>query len=429
MIAYFLYNLLLLLALPLLAVYFLWRIFGSGKSRLSWREQLGFVPQSLQKEPGRKRIWVHAVSVGEAVASASVIEELRKAIPDVEIVLSTTTQTGQSVARKSAAADHYIYFPVDLPPAVKGSVDLVQPDVFISMETEIWPNFLYYLGLRKIPAAIVNGIISDRTIRRSRPFRWVYRSALAKISVFCVQSQEDAKRIVALGASQERVRVVGNTKFDQASPVVPDDERAELARSFGFALDDKVFVGGSTNPGEEEHILEAFRIARERHAGLKLIIAPRQTERGEEIAEMCATAGYSSGRRSIAGSFDGGRDVAILDTLGELAKVYALGFAAFVGGTFIPKGGHNILQPIAQGKPVFFGPHTFKIRDLVRITETGGVGFCIDDGRELGERISDLLSDPDQLAELRRLSLELMRANRGASERCALAVAELLEPQ
>jgi 3-deoxy-D-manno-octulosonic-acid transferase len=427
MIAYFLYNILLLLALPLLAVYFLWRIIGSGKSRQAWREQLGFVPQSLQKEPGKKRIWVHAVSVGEAVASTSVIEELRKVISDAEIVLSTTTQTGQSVARKSAAADHYIYFPVDLPPAVKGAVDLIQPDVFVSMETEIWPNFLYYLGLRLIPAAIVNGIISDRTLRRSRPFRSLYKAALANVSVFCVQSQEDARRIEALGASQERVRVVGNTKFDQASPVLPEDERAELAGSFGLTLDDQVFVAGSTNPGEEEPILEAFHVAREQHAGLKLIIAPRQVERGEEIAAMCDAAGYSSGRRNMPGSLDGGRDVAILDTLGELAKVYALGFAAFVGGTFIPKGGHNILQPIAQGKPVFFGPHTFKIRDLVRITETGGVSFCVNDGRDLGERISDLLSDPDRLAELRRLSLELMRANRGASERCAVAVAELLE--
>jgi len=427
MIAYLLYNLFILAISPLVGIYFLWRIFISGKSRQAWREQLGFLPNGLRKAPGRKRIWLHAVSVGEAAASSPVIAEIRRLAPDVEIVLSTTTQTGRVVAEKSAGADQYLYFPIDVLPAVKASIDTVRPDVFASMETEIWPNFLFYLRLQGVRAAIVNGIVSDRTLRRGRPLRALYRAALANTRVFCMQSEEDARRIVELGAAPDRVMVTGNVKFDQAIRELPEAERAALAASFGLSPGDLVLVAGSTNPGEEEPVLEALRIAREHHPGLKLIIAPRQIERGAEIAAMCAAAGLSCGRRSARDSLNSANDVVILDTLGELAAAYALGAVAFVGGTLIRKGGHNILQPLAQGKPVFYGLHTFKIRDLVRTVEAAGVGFRVADGRQLGEQLSELLADRGRLDALRHKALALMAENRGASARSAAEIVKLVE--
>jgi 3-deoxy-D-manno-octulosonic-acid transferase len=424
---FLLYNLLILVLSPAIALYFIWRIVGSGKSRQSWRQQLGFLPESVRRRSGRPRLWVQAVSVGETVASVPIFRELRALLPDAEMIVSTTTTTGQEMAGKSISeADHVIYYPIDLLPAVSRAISIVKPDVFVSVESEIWPNFLNALRRKKIPAVMVNGIVSDKTYRQAMKIRPVYRWALSNMDRFLMQTQADADRVIGLGAPRERVEVVGNCKFDQEGDGLMASETDNIRRRYGIRNGVPVFIAGSTNPGEDEPVLDAFALARGSHSKLKMVLAPRQLERADAIIEMASARGFTCCRRSASESLTGDEDIVILDTFGELASVYGIGNVAFVGGSLIPKGGHNILQPIAHGKPVFFGPYTFKSRDLVAQAKAAGVGFEVADGEDLGRRVSELLSDPGRLSEISESAVGMMKSNKGASRRCAEAIADVL---
>lgn len=422
------YNLFLMAMYPVIVVYFLWRIFGSGKSKISWRQQLGFFPENIyRKSKDRPRIWIHAVSVGETVVSAPIFQQLRSMLPNAELIVSTTTTTGNEMAKKAIPdVDQVIYFPLDLPIVVRRALDAVSPDVFVCVESELWPNFLAAVHSRGIPVIMVNGIISDKTYRRGLAIRGLYSWALSNIDRFLIQTDADASRMISLGASPKSVEIAGNCKFDQADEELTPSEVDEMRRKYGLMNGSPVFVAGSTNPGEDEPVLDAFAAARKSHPKLKLIIAPRQIERADEISAMAEARGFSCGRRSNSESLTGIEDVVILDTFGELASVYGIGDVAFVGGSLIRKGGHNILQPIAHGKPVFFGPYTFKSRDLVAQAKAAGVGFEIRDGRELGACMSELLSDTSRLNDIAVRSAKMMSSNRGASKRCADAIRQAL---
>ncbi|MCX8053781.1 MAG: 3-deoxy-D-manno-octulosonic acid transferase, partial [Armatimonadetes bacterium] len=257
---------------------------------------------------------------------------------------------------------------------------------------------------------------------------WVYRWALANIDLFCMQSEADAERIVLLGADPARVKVTGNCKADEAPVPLCDEEKRELRALLKIPAESPVFVAGSTNPGEDAPVLEAFVGARKAHPDLRLVVAPRQIDRASEIEALVRNLGLSCVRRSQSGSFDGGTDVVILDTFGELARMYAIADVTFVGGSLIPKGCHSILQPIAQGKPVFFGPYTFKARDLVGQAKQAGVGFEVKDGTQLGIEVARFLSNRGLLEEIRLRCERMMAGNRGASRRTAEALAELIRP-
>lgn len=419
------YNLFLLLLSPLIALYILYRVFGSRKSRKSWGQQLGgaVVPAEIAHRP---RIWIHAVSVGESVASASVVSELKQALPQVAVVLSTTTQTGQEMARKSVRdADAFIYFPFDLLPCVSVALARVRPLVFASTDTEIWPNFLHIARRRGVRTAVINGAVSDRTLAGARRAPWLYRWALSNIDRFCMQSQADADRVIALGADPSRVIVTGNCKADQSVTPLADAEKSEIRARFGFAPGVPIFVAGSTNPGEDEPVIDAFVVVRHRHPAARMIIAPRQIERGGEIASLARARGFTVGLRSDSASITGSQDVVVLDTFGELAAVYGIADVSFVGGSLIRRGCHSILQPIAQGVPVFFGPHTFKAKDLVGQAKAAGVGFEIGSGDQLGRETAAMLDDPALLGEIRERCRHMMQANLGASKRTADALVEL----
>lgn len=420
------YNLLLLLLSPVLAVYYIWRVLGSGKSRNAWRQQLGIFPESVhRRSKTRPRIWIQAVSVGEVVASAPILREIKAICPDAEIIVSTTTITGQEMARKSLPeADHIIYFPLDTAFSVIKSLDVVDPDVFVSMESEIWPNFLEFARRIGVRTLIVNGIVSDRTVKNGRKIKPFYKWALSNVQTMLMQTDTDAERIIGLGASEKRVEVIGNCKFDQESDPLTKPEIDEIRKRFGLIKGQSVFVAGSINPGEDEPVLDAFKLARQSVPDLRMILAPRQIERADEIVEMASARGLSCGRRSQSENISGKEDIIILDTFGELATVYAVGYAAFVGGSLIPKGGHNILQPIAQGKPVLFGPYTFKARDLVRQAVDAGVGFEVKDKEELAKHITNLQTHGPALDDIRKYALEMMNANRGASRRYAEKIVE-----
>ncbi|MBI2844130.1 MAG: 3-deoxy-D-manno-octulosonic acid transferase, partial [Armatimonadetes bacterium] len=422
-----LYNLFLLVLIPLLVCYYLYRVFGSGKSRGSWRQQMGLLPEEVRRRSARPRVWLQVVSVGEVVASTSIVNELKRLVPDVELVISTTTATGQEMARRSIPdAEHVIYFPLDLPAVVRRSIEVVQPDVFVSVESEIWPNFLSAVRQEGIPALVVNGIISDRTYRWGMRLRPTYKWALSNVRRFLMQTSADAERIISLGAPRDRVEVCGNCKFDQENGALSREEFEEMRRRFGFTNGRRVFIAGSTNPGEEEPVLGAFLAARKEHPDLSLVLAPRQIDRAESIQEMVRSLGLACCRRSEPESAVSGRDVVILDTFGELANVYGIGDVAFVGGSLIPKGGHNILQPIAHGKPVLFGPFMHKARDVVSQAKAAGVGFEVSDGSDLGRRVADLLASPEKLEIIHLNAISMMERNRGASRRCAEAIAQVM---
>ncbi|MCE5314273.1 MAG: glycosyltransferase N-terminal domain-containing protein [Armatimonadota bacterium] len=422
---YFLYNLALLLLSPAIAIFLLYRIFVSGKSRKSWWQQIGLV--RLPKEiDGRDKIWIHAVSVGESVASAQVISEIKNALPDAAIVVSTTTETGQEMARKSIRdADAFIYYPFDLAPFVSRSIRCVRPRVFASTDTEIWPNFRHIARGLGVKTTIINGTISDKTIAGARKIPWLYKWTMSNIHLLCMQSQADADRAIALGADPSNVIVTGNCKADQPADNLSDIEIAELRSQYKLPANARVFVAGSTNPGEDASVIEAFIAARNVYSGLRLIIAPRQIERREEIADIAREMGLQCGWRSDPASISGEEDVLILDTFGELARVYAIAGASFVGGSLIPRGCHSILQPISHGKPVFFGPYTFKAKDLVAQAKAAGVGFEVADGVDLGEKLTYILGDSARLDDIRVRCEKMMQANRGASRRTAEALVKL----
>ena len=416
---FLLYNIVLLLLSPLIALYILYRILISGKSRNSWRQQLGGsdVPKEIGK---RDRMWIHAVSVGESVASAAVVSEIKSALPDVAVLMSTTTEKGQEMARKSVKdADGFFYYPFDLVPFVCRALRRVKPIVFASTDTEIWPNFLHIAHRRGVKTAMINGTVSDKTLAGAKKIPWLYHWATSNIDEFCMQSQADADRVIQLGADPSKVVVTGNCKADEAPNPLTDAEQDALLSTYKFTRDNLVFIAGSTNPGEDEPVIDAFLISRKAHPSLRLIVAPRQIERRGEICEIAESKGLACGWRSDPSTITGAEDIVILDTFGELAKVYAIADVTFVGGSLIPRGCHSILQPISKGKPVFFGPYTFKAKDLVAQAKAAGVGFEIPDGKALGSEIDQMLTDRALLEDIRVRCNKMMQANLGASKRTA----------
>jgi 3-deoxy-D-manno-octulosonic-acid transferase len=423
--AFVIYNLTILVLSPAIACFLLWRIFVSKKSRHSWRDQLGFVcmPQAIMT---KDKIWIHAVSVGESVAGASVVSELKKILPDVAVVVSTTTETGQEMARKSIRyADFFFYYPFDFLPTVGLAVERVRPSVFASIDTEIWPNLRFVLRRRGVPNAIINGTVSDKTLRGARWASWLYRWTLSNIDLFCMQSKEDAERIIRLGADPRKVIITGNCKVDEVDRPLSEEAKSKLRTSLKIPENARVFVAGSTNPGEEEPVLKAFLIARNSSPDMRLIIAPRQIERAREICDAASNLGLSCGLRSHPETLTGKEDVIILDTFGELARVYGIADVTFVGGSLIRKGGHSILQPIAQGKPVLFGPYTFKQRDIVSQAKKAGVGFEVSDAETMAAEVVRLVCDQQLLKQVSEHCAELVAANAGAAKRTADALAEL----
>lgn len=427
LLTYYAYNATLAAASPAVVGYCLWSAAKARRPGAVLRLQLGLAALELPENRPDQRVWIQAVSVGEAVASSPVFTELKRLIPEAELTLSTTTTTGQEMARKSVPeADNVIYFPVDIVPAVKRYLDVIRPNVFATVETEIWPNFLFHCRKRGIPVAIVNGIISDRTMRWGRKLGWVYKWALSGVDKLCMQSDTDAERVIELGARPDRVEVVGNCKFDQLSSGLSVEERLKLRESLKMKNGASAMVGGSTNPGEEEQVLDAYAAIRQSHSDMKLILAPRQTDRADSIETIVRSRGFSCGRRSDSDSLTGAEDVIILDTMGELAAIYGVGDIAFVGGSLIRKGGHNILQPIAHGLPTLYGPYMYKARDLARMASEAGIGFQVADSAELARVAGNLLSDRAKLEDARTKAVALIERNKGASRRCAEAIARLL---
>lgn len=374
---------------------------------INLRERLGL---RAHQPPAAPCGWIHAVSVGEAIAAAPLVEGLRRRWPALPLVVSTVTETGARVVRQRFAglASHR-YLPLDFPGASRRVIASIRPAFFVGMETELWPNLLRTLAARGVPAMVANGRLSDRSFRRYRLVRGAMRRVLADVSVFGMQSDEDARRVIALGATPERVVVTGNVKHE----ALPDPAgAADLWRRLaGLAPRQMVWIAGSTHRGEEGAVLDAHVAARATRPDLALIIAPRHPERVGEVISLVTARGFTAVRRSeLPGAVpDRATTVIVLDTVGELAQLYSIADVVFVGGSLAPFGGHNMLEPAARAKPVLFGPHTTNFRDAATLLLDSEGGRLVHDSRELGVELIRLLDDP------------LLRATSGEKAHAAVA--------
>lgn len=359
-------------------------------------QRFGRLGAGLPPEP---RCWIHAVSVGESAAAVPLAEGIRRRWPELGILVTTITPTGaRIVAERLAGTAAHRYFPIDLPGPVARALDAARPRFFIAIETELWPNFLRALGRRGVPAMIANGRISDRSFRRYHWVRGLMRRVLADVAVFAMQSEEDARRIVALGAPRERVVVTGNLKSDLV-PAAAGGDTAWRAR-LGLGAEARLWIAGSTHRGEETLVLDAFARARARCPELALLVAPRHPERALEILALTRERGFLAVRRSALPGAAAPGAVVVLDTVGELAALYEAAEIVFVGGSLVPIGGHNVLEPAMRGKPVLMGPHTSNFREGAELLQRSGGGLVVKDGLELEGEVIRLLEDRDLAARV-----------------------------
>lgn len=432
---YFLYSVLFGLALLLASPYFLLKGLRHNKYLHNLRARLGAVPESLrQAAPGA--LWVHAVSVGEVLAVAPLVKELRARFPARKLFVSTTTRTGQEMAQRRLACDATFYFPLDFAFACRRALEAIQPAMVVIAETEIWPNFFRETHRHGARLLLVNGRLSDRSFRGYRLWRFFLRRALAQVDFFLLQSAADASRLRELGALPERVAVGGNLKFDLPEPT-PSELVAELER---LAQGAPIVVAGSTLAREEEHLLKALHVS-EQLKGRRpvLVLAPRHPERFEEVARWLEARGTNFVRRSQSAAVgqprqrrgqwrtDGQRpEVVLLDTMGELAGAYGAATVAFVGGSLVPAGGHNPIEPALWGKPVVFGPSMENFRGIAGALLKVHGAFQVRSPEELGILLATLLGDPAACQRAGAAARAAIERERGATARCADRIAALL---
>lgn len=407
---YLLYTVLLGVFMLAYAPAFLLRRLFAGRDGMHLLERLGYRPGELPPEP---RYWIHAVSVGEVMAAIPLISALRRRWPDLHAVVTTVTPTGARVVRdRLGAAVAHRYFPLDFPGAVRRMLASVRPEFFVALETELWPNFLRALQPRGIASMIANGRISDRSFRRYRLVRPLMRRILDGVTVFGMQSAEDARRIIALGANPERVIVTGNLKSEALTDEPGGD--AVWRRLLGLAGGELVWIAGSTHRGEEEPVLEAFERLRRRYPSLVLVLAPRHPERVPEVERAIRARGLTSVRRTALPRDRDASAVIVLDTVGELVELYQLAAVVFLGGSLVPAGGHNMLEPALRRKPVVFGPNNGNFREAAELLLTAGAALVVRDGRELAQTLDRLLADAALRVRMGEAAFDAVAGRQGA---------------
>ncbi len=420
-----LYSCALLLVLVLGLPYWLFRMATSGKYREGLSERLGWVPGRLRAGDTRQTIWVHAVSVGEVLAASRLVNELTARAPQYRVLLSTTTRTGQRLARERAGADHAFYFPVDLPWIVNGYLRRLDPVLLVLVETEFWPNLLSACRRASIPVAVVNARVSDRSLPRYLRLRGLWTKILSGVSIVLAQSEEDAKRLKAIGAPAGRVSFSGNLKFDVRSA---EPAAITTALHAKIAAGTKVLVCGSTLEGEEEILLDAFQQVRESIPDCVMILAPRHPERFGRVAQMLKARNLPSVRRSNwmkrPAKIKPGA-VVLLDSIGELASVYSLASVAFVGGSLVPAGGHNPLEPAQFAIPVVMGMHYANFRAIID-TLLYAEALKLASNETLAPILTNLLIDEEAANALGVRALEVFHHQSGATGRAITALLGLL---
>jgi 3-deoxy-D-manno-octulosonic-acid transferase len=429
---YFLYTSVSIVVFLALTPYFLYQALRYRKYVVNLRQRFGYLPVSFNVD-GEASIWIHAVSVGETLTARALAGDLKRRYPGLRLFVSTTTIAGQQVAsREITEADAVFYFPLDLPHIVNRTLRLVKPRLFVVMETEIWPNLLRACHRAGVRTVMANGRISNRSYPRYRLVRPLFRQVLADVDRFCMQSRESADRVIDLGADPARVSVTGNLKFDSLKAVAalaPDRSMPRALRFYRLSENRPVVIAGSTMRGEEVAVLRAFGRVRAGRPRALLIVAPRNPERFDEVERLARDEGFRTARRSdLAIDREPAADVVVLDTVGELAQLYRLATVAFVGGSLVPTGGHNILEPAVFGRPIVFGPHMQNFQEIAAAFLEAGAAIQVNDESELEAVLDELLGDPARRAALGRAAQAIVESNQGARERTLAAIAELLPP-
>lgn len=416
-------------AFTLLVPALLVRLFVRGMrdpdSRKRWRERFG---HGLPDFGSRGRpVWIHAVSVGEAIAAGPIIGYLLEKRPDIPLLVTTTTATGAATVRQrfGSSVEHR-YFPYDLPWVVRRYLRRINPRQLILMETELWPHLLRSCAANNIPVIIANARLSARSAARYARFPGVMTPLLGAIDCIAVQGSEDGDRFIALGAQRDAVVVTGSLKFDiELPPSVV--ESGEAIRRF-LGVNRAVLMAGSTREGEEPLLLEAYSRLLETRPDLLLLIAPRHPERFDVVAELCQRAGFRMVRHSSAAACTPAVQVYLIDSMGELPAFYAAADVAFVGGSLVPRGGHNVLEPAALGIPVVVGMHTYNFSEIVRMLKSAGALVQVDDVDGLVRAVKRWIADGEVRDEAGAAGRRIVLDNRGATQRLVLAIARTLEP-
>ena len=430
--AYFLYNLLLIGATLLYIPILMYKIiFGAEEGRGLW-ERLGFFSEEIQSVcKDQPTVWIHAASVGETGAASPLVTELRKKYPEHKFLFSTMSATGQEMAAQVIAeADEFIYFPIDCPLVIKRAFKRIKPDLIVIMETELWPNFIKEADKSGAKIMVASGRISDESIDQYSYLGPILKDTLSRVDYFSMQSELDKERIIDLGAPPDRVENNGNTKFDQDYGATSEEDKDELYREYKLDPEEPIVVLGSTHDNEEEQLLSLYTDLKEEFPDLALIVAPRYVERADELEELYQEQGIETIKRSEIEKKDPAQEsVIIVDTIGELAQLYGLADLVFVGGSLIDYGGHNLLEPAAQGKLVFFGPHMFNFKDSTELLLKHEVGIQAADSEKLREEMSYYLSNNSELEEKNQQALAMIAKNQGAAAKNAELAASLLKEQ
>lgn len=449
---YFLYSIFLSIAFLALLPYFIYQAFFHKKYLSNFRERLGILPESLQAD-ARPTIWIHAVSVGETLAAHSLVNALRERFPDHRLIFSTTTATGQAVARsRITEADGFCYYPFDWKFSVRNALKVIQPRIVVLMESELWPNFLRECKRQDIPVLVANGRVSDRSFQRAQKVQFWFRRLTANVTCFLMQSEADAARIKALGASQ--VFVSGNIKYDIGS----DKQSAIIdanAHSINEALaldQSPLIIAGSTSDGEEELLLSALAEVHKTEGldDVRLLLAPRHPERFETVAKLLDSSRFKYARRSAfvqqvetAGIGNYGAlpsvkspvqsaTVVLLDSIGELASLYRFASIVFVGGSLVPKGGHNVLEPAREAKPIIVGPYMENFREIAAEFQRNDALIQVQGttDKELTAALSasliELLRDAERVKSLGANARATVEANRGATNKTVEVIASII---
>ena len=424
--SYLFYSLALALAMLFSLPFWLYQILRHGKYWRGFSERTGKVPEKLKSGSGRPVTWIHAVSVGEVLAVAGLVGRIRRQFPQWRVVVSTTTDSGQDLARKRFGEENVFYFPMDFAFAIRPYMRALRPELVVLAETEFWPNFLRLARGSGAAVAVVNARISDRSWPRYQRFRWALRRMLANVDLFLAQTEQDAARLESIGADAGRVHVSGNLKFDVTLPAAPAIVET-LRHSLAAQGAGPVLVCGSTVEDEEPPLLRAFENLLVSHPRAVMILAPRHPERFEAVASLLQEMGILAHRRSHwqGESLAGG--VLLVDTIGELAALYALADVAFVGGSLVPRGGHNIIEPAQHGVAIVTGNHTENFRDIVGLFQSHDavriVGLA-----ELPLVLMHLLDDDVERMALGRRAKETILSQMGATSRTLDALQSLVAP-
>lgn len=428
---YLIYNILAVLLVILAIPVFIARTIHEKGFGERLKQSLGWLPEPTMKRlSGKDAIWLHAASVGEIVAASPILKEIRRELPESPILVSVVTAAGYDMAKRIIPeANGVIFFPLDLPYLSRAVITKIRPRVFLLVETELWPNFLKAARDLNIPVMMVNGRISEKSLGRYSYFRSVLKDMLDTIVKFCMQSDIDARYITQLGARPERVVVTGNTKFDQSYTEMDASEKNVLHQALQLQGAGAIIVAGSTHKGEEELLFAAFTQVLAEFPDTQFIVAPRDILRAGELVELAGKYKFAPVRRTKLAESpkEEAYNLIIIDTIGELGKIYGVADIVYVGGSLVQRGGHNILEPAAHGKPILVGPHMFNFKDTYAMLSEREACITVSDSSGLARTILTLLSNPDKIRLMGQAALAIINENQGASRKSVLYLKEVLK--